>query len=238
MTDTRPSPPSRLGWPVRRVHKWMSIAVGGFLLLWVVSGLVMITPGAEELGPPPSLDYGAMQIAPAAAVQAIAGNDTGSVAGIRLQRLRDRLVYVVALRGKPPGLVDAGTGAVVVITPELAADLARDRLPAGTAVLRVERIERGGFGYNGPLPAYRVDLADGRGTRAYVSAETGEVQRNARYNRVRGMFAALHVFAPLQLVPGGERSRKLALWGTGVVAIAVGLTGYWMALPRRKRGGP
>lgn len=223
-------------WTVRRLHKWMSVAVGVFVFGWVVTGLVMIIPGPDESGGPAApVDYAALAITPAAAVRTVEASSGVPAGNLRLGRLGDRIVYVVSPRDRPPQLVDAASGALVSLTPELAGELARHRLPATVRVTSVTRIERHSLSYHGPLPAYRVDFDDARGTRAYVNAVTGEVQRNGRFNRFKGLFASLHLFQPLDALPGGSRARKAALWLTSGIVIGISLTGYWLALPRRWR---
>lgn len=228
----------RAKWPLRRIHKWMSVAIGMILLLWVVTGLVMIIPLAPPArGPQARIDFATLTITPAQAAQTAGPlRPDKAIDGVVMRRLGDRIVYVVWITdGAPPVLVDAASGEVVAITPELARGLAVEGLPGNPPITRFERFDTRPFGYFGPVPSYRADIDDGNGTRAWVNAATGEVQRNAGSARVKGFISSLHEFMPLNGLPGENRTRRTALWITSIITIAVALTGYWMALPTRRK---
>lgn len=233
-TNTEPRPRSR--WPIRRIHKWMSVTVGFVVLIWLVSGLVMIAYGeGGGGGPRTAIDFSVMVVSPAEASRIGSAALRGArVRSVAIRRLLDRLAYNV-WTDSGTVVIDAATGAVVTFTPDLAGRLALEGLPAGSTIEAMVRIDRASAGYAGPLPAFRVDVADGRGTRAYVNATTGEVQRRSRAERMRAFLTSLHGFGPINALPHGNRARQLALWLTSLVGIGVALTGYWMALPRPKR---
>ncbi len=238
MTGTPRERAARSRWPVRRIHKWMSVAVGACIFTWVVSGLVIIAPVGTRTRPAATArpDFSVMAVSPAQAVAAARAAHPGAeVTNLTMRRLGPELAFQVTLRGAGAVLVDARTAQLVSVTPELAARLVLEGLPAGATVARVERVERRQFGYFGPLPAFRVDIADDALTRGFVSVSTGEVVRTDRAGRLRLFVGSFHEFFPLEWLSGGELIRPWLLWITSLVAIAIVLTGYWISLPRKAR---
>ncbi|HXE57812.1 MAG TPA: PepSY domain-containing protein [Gemmatimonadales bacterium] len=227
-----------MAWRINRVHKWISVVVGAALLVWVVSGVVMILPGAggvRRAATPTSFE--GFTLAPAEVARLLrerVGHDA-PIRELRLVALLDRPTYLVTA-GRGTYLVDAATGEPVPFTPELALALARrahpEAEPAGPAEL-IERHEA--FGYAaGPLPVYRIRFADARGTVAYVSPRDGTVERVSRLRRLRNAIHRLHRFHPLNVVVG-DAAEKAALHVASAATLAAIATGYWLALRRTRR---
>ena len=234
MTESARVPRRASRWPLRRIHKWMSVSIGVILLAWVVSGIIMMTP-AKPLpsGRAATVDYGTMQVSLAQAVQtATAGADGAAIEWITTRRLTNRFFYVIGLAGNRRALVDAASGALTTITPELAGAIARDGLPESVTVTSVQRFETEQSGYDGPLPVYRVDLSEG--ITAWVGALAGEVTRRNASGRWHEFWGSIHTFRPVRRM-AGRNTQFLSLVITGAISIAVALTGYWMALPKRAR---
>jgi len=243
VTPTRRPPSS----PYRRTllssrwwHNWIGVFIGVILTLWVVSGVIMLLPVSDvsRAGPGTGkpIDWSVATISPAQAVAAAFAADTVlQVDGVSIIRLRDRPVYQVRLHGRPPTLIDAGTGRLITIDKALAVAIAGDPI-AGLPVERVELVERRGGGYTGAVPAWHVVYGDDAGTEAWVPVATGDVRRSERADRTRAFWGHdVHVFAPLKEIRGGDRSRKGMLWLTSIISMVVILTGYWLSLPRRWR---
>jgi hypothetical protein len=213
---------------IRWWHKWIGIVIGLVLLLWVVSGLVMILPvtatgrGGDRGAPP---DWATATVSPAQALQAaVTANGGGTLRRIELKRIRGAAAYQVRLDKGPVVLVDATTAAPIRITAELAAAIAAEGVDGATPS-NVELVGN----------KWHLDLGGGR--RAEVHAETGDVTRSARLDRFREALGHdLHVFAPLRSLPGEQATRLGSLWITGLISLVSILTGYWLALPKRWRG--
>jgi hypothetical protein len=225
-------------------HKWIGIAIGLVLVLWVVSGIAMMAPlspavwGADI--PEPPLDLAGVTITPnqAAAIAGQHRSDTDSPAALRTIVLRPLLgaaVYLVTHADAAPVLVDAGSGEVIAITADRAREIA-SRAVAGRTPISADRITKAPIGYGGRLPAYRMVFDDPAGTIAIVAEATGELSRTGRWDRRKMLLGHyVHVFVPLKALPGGDRTRIAALVGTGIVALLSIFSGYWLSLPGRVR---
>lgn len=228
---------------MRSWHKWIGIAIGLVLLVWVVSGIAMIAPmssavwgsGAVE----PSLDIDGVVVTPNHAISiarsSVAAGELGAIRSVTLAPLLDAIVYQVTPTRGEPVLIDAGTGAMVTITGKRASAIASSVEP-GSAPVSVEHIVTRPIGYGGRLPAWRVAFGDDAATVAIVAEATGEMTRTQRRDRIL-MVAGhyMHVFVPMKQLPGGEVTRKAALVATGLVAVLSIVSGYWLALPVRLR---
>lgn len=228
---------------IRTWHKWIGIAIGVVLLLWVVSGIAMIAPmspvvwgtGMAEL----TIDIDDVMVTPNDAVSiaggSVAARRDAAIRSVTLRPLLDAVVYQVTPTRGEPVLVDAGTGELIAITAERAAAIASSAMPGG-APASIERIVSAPIGYNGRIPAWRVSFSDRAATEAIVAEATGEMARTQRRDRLMMVVGHyVHVFVPLKKLPGGDTTRKAAMVGTGLVALLSIVSGYWLALPARLR---
>jgi hypothetical protein len=214
--------------------------VGVVLVVWIVSGLVMLLPSSRaRITPTPPTDFSQLTITPAAAAgTALAERPGGRVRGVDLRRVGDRVAYVVAVEAGHPVLVDATDGHVVTVTESLAVSIATGLEGSGFRIASVRRADRHRASYfASPLPVWQVRFAAPAGLVTYVNALTGEVRRTTRRERGAAIVRSLHSFAPLNMAPGGNRARYLALWAASLVALGAAVLGYWLALPRRWRWG-
>jgi uncharacterized iron-regulated membrane protein len=225
---------------IYKLHKWIAVAVGVFFLVWLTSGIVMILPPLFP-GPPreqksAALDFREITVSPAQAVANLA-KALGSyprVSRVTLRPIGKVLAYEVSVQSGNSHLIDARSGQVFTITPEIAEQIARGNLPSQGRVLQIERINRHSYAYQwGPIPAYRIVFDNDQSTSYYVSTHDGTVRRSDRWNRVRGVMESLHTFRPLKLITKREAVRKGMLILLSVVGIGAALTGYYLSLPRR-----
>jgi hypothetical protein len=224
---------------ITRLHRWIAIPIGVFILVWSISGIVMVAaPRLVPPAPQPSsgpLDLAGVGVSPAEAVASVEKRigTTVSVQSLTLKRIGDVPVYSVSVEGKGLNLVDARTGQMFTMGPELAERIARRNVPAQAATRRVELVTERAPSYPwGPLPAYRVSF-DGVGSDYYVSTEDGSVLRFDTRHMVVGLIESLHTFAPVRLLTEREGVRQGLLLLTSIVAVGLGITGYFLALPRR-----
>lgn len=188
-----------LRWAVR-VHKWFALVVGIQIFIWIIGGVVMsILPiervrGEHHMAPAPTgvLDPSSM-VSMTEAVQAAGAS--GQVTAIALQTWQGRSVYNVARADGGSALVDARTGArITPVDRETAIEIARADYAGEPEIAAVEFFPEPTGEYRVAGGAWRIDFADGEGTRIYVAPDTGLVM--ARRNdvwRVYDFFWMLHI---------------------------------------------
>jgi hypothetical protein len=134
-------------------------------------------------------------------------------------------------------LLDAATGEIVEITPEVAEALARERLSlAGEGssppkLMEIERLNSHDLMYPfGNLPVYRVQFEGDGSNLYYVSANAGTVSQSNQLTRIRGAITSLHTFEPVRLITDSSAVRKGLLILFSSIGVAAALTGYYLAL--------
>lgn len=216
------------------LHRWLSLAALAQLLVWTSSGLFFaVTPIARVRGedrvvarPPAPIPWEQVGRLPA---EALAGAEEATV------RVVDGRTIVVA-RG--PGerrfAVDAATGRAVAFDAAAAERIARADQAGSPRALAVAEIRTAPLEYRGgEVPAWRVDLDDGRSTRVYVDAATGAVaaRRNGLW-RAYDFLWALHI-----MDYGGHEdfnSVWLVLFAALGLATALSGTALWVLRAARR----
>jgi len=227
----------RFGW--RRIHKWIGVAGGTFLLVWIISGIVISIPGGGATAlsrRAVTIDYGSLTVSPADAIASLAprGVTPESVRVIRLTSLGSRTVYLVQDRGQGPTLVDAITGEIVTIDADEALRVATELYEGPGAPDAPELLERHDLRYfNGELPVYRVGFGDSHGTELTVAVRSGTVFWRDGRSRFRSYMGAFHDLWPIRPLLG-TKPYIAAMFGGGLLALFTTLTGYWLAF---RRGG-
>jgi uncharacterized membrane protein YkoI len=180
-----------------RLHKWAALIIGLQVLAWVAGGLVMSAIPIERV-------RGEHNIAEPAAALDLAGvmapQDAAARAGImpssaELRPWLGRTIYEFGREGEAALIVDAVSGEVLSPIDEAAAIAAARADYAGEAeIAAVTFFAEPTWESRRDMPTWRVDFADGEGTRLYVSAATGEVvaRRNDVW-RVYDFFWMLHI---------------------------------------------
>jgi hypothetical protein len=169
------------------LHRWLGIGVGFLFALWFASGAVLCfvpfpsLPTSARIGRSEPIDFGRVMVAPADALTA--------ASGLPVQALR-----LISMQGQPRYVLSLTDGAVLSVSAESGKLLGP--LPANTARAIADSFSgypatgiTGPFDYDqwvvhdqydGFRPFYRVALTDGRGTRLYVSTQSGEVLQQTR----------------------------------------------------------
>lgn len=221
---------------IRTVHKWIGIAVGLVLLMWSVTGIIMILPGrpSEDAGAP--IDLARATIPPAAALAGLTGRDPArAVRSLALIPILDRLVYQIEA-GRKTYLIDASSGERVEITAETAREIAVRKFRGTPGQIQVERLVAHDAGYAaGTLPVYRVQMGDSRSTVSYVSERDGSVVTRDSRRQLRLTAGRLHDFSIIRLVGRADWFHRSLAVGAGLIVIGSILTGYWLAIPVRAR---
>ena len=180
------------------IHRWMGVTLGLLMLLWCVSGIVMIW------NPYPSItlgdhDYRVEGLAPVIAPDRMALPaipEAATISSARIEMLADRPVISLAWNegeASKRGLFDLATAAAVEGINEAEAlavartYAARHKLKGAPEFIRsMERDEFVVAGYfNARRPFHQVALKDPEDTVLYISSKTGEVsQRTTGSQRV------------------------------------------------------
>lgn len=221
------------------LHRWLGIALGLQMLLWFVSGVVMLYVPFPELTPAERLQR--LQPLPAAAVNVSAWQAwsalglAGEPGQVRLTAAPQRPAYHFLADGRwHTAWADSGEARAPVSALEAAAAASAF---AHAPVSAVEHVERDQWTVSRSLdawrPLYRVALDDAAGTELYVSARTGEVVRDTTASERGWNWAGsvLHwvYFAPLRA--HAELWRQLVLW-LAAVATVLALSGSWLGIQR------
>lgn len=221
---------------VFKSHKWLAVATGLLTLMWFVSGIVMLVPvrffggpGFKSTEGPPGPDYRqvALSVPQAIATVETELGRTVKVTGMEFRRLAGRLFYRVQTDGAGSHLVDAVTGERYVIDEAAARELLRLVEPeAHVAAVTLVKDFDSDYTY-GPLPAYRLVLADGSRTAYYISTDTGEIRGTNREGRWRSFIAGTHTFDFLRPVMTSAAHRLLLI---GTSAIGTLMTVFGLAI--------
>ncbi len=200
-------------------HRWLGIALGLFVLAWVVSGVVMLFVGYPKLTPAEHLS----RLQPLSADCCIAPDAALAASGDPRTPLSLRLT---GAGGSPRYLLDYGDGPLLAVDarsgkriPHIGAAeaLASARQFAGAQVRLLDRVEEDAWTRNHALarerPLYRLQADDGEGRLLYVSSHTGLVVRDATaHERSWNLLGAwLHWLYPLREV------MPKALWSVALV---------------------
>jgi hypothetical protein len=180
------------------VHKWLALLIGVQVVFWVVSGLFFtLFPieqiRSEHLVRPPQA---------ARAIDATALGDLGLIhdaqnrppTKVTLEQRADGLVAVAEFADGDPILFDAVT--LRPLSPlgrDAALRIARGHVTLTSAPVSAVLISEQSAEYRGPLPAWRVQFAEG-GLSVYVAANTGIVTaRRSDLWRLYDTLWALHI---------------------------------------------
>lgn len=209
---------------LRKLHKWVGLAIGLQFLLWLSSGLVMslfdhqVVAGKQHRAPAQALPAWPLHgvLAPADILVA-AGKPVESIDS---HWLAQRPAYRLK-NSEDTWLVDAGNGQPLPVTASHAQEVARaDYKGEGRAgppeLLKEPTLEI--RKHNGQ--AWRVDFNDADGTTIYVSAQDGRIleRRNTTW-RLFDIAWMLHIM---------DYSGREDFNNSLVVMMALG--GLWMAL--------
>jgi Na+-transporting NADH:ubiquinone oxidoreductase subunit F len=218
----------------RTVHKWMGIVIGLVLLMWTITGIIMVLPmkRLRDTGLKP-IEVARATISPAQVVARLAERDsTPPVRSIGLVMIADNVVYQVETRRRTL-LINAETGEPFEISAAVAEQVARASLQGTPGQVAVERLTQYDARYSGgDLPTYRVSLGDSANTVSYVSARNGSIVSADSRRRLRGVVGKLHDFSAIKAVISADWVRRSLAITACVLSIISIFTGYWLAWPR------
>ena len=226
-------------------HRWLGIGLGLFVLLWIVSGVVMLFVAYPKLTPEEHLSRlqplsAECCIAPGAALAASA--DPRTPLSVRLTGAGGSPRYLLDYGDGPLLAIDARTGRRIEhIGPTEA--LASARQFAGDAEVRLlDQVEEDAWTRNHALarerPLYRVQADDAERRLLYVSSHTGLVVRDATaHERAWNLLGAwLHWLYPLREVMP-KAAWSVALVYGALLAAMLTLLGMLIGLLRWRFAG-
>ena len=218
----------------RRWHIWLAWIAAIPVLLWIVSGLVMVARPIEEV-------RGEGLLKPAREIRLVGTPIPPRVAGVPLSSLslEQRAAgprWVVKLPDGTTRLADPDTG--LLLSALSAAEAAREveaRYAGSASVQSVTktRADDPPIDLRRPISAWQVSMKDG--TRFYVDSASGQiVATRTRWWRFYDFMWGLHIMDP------GTREDTHNPWviGFGLIALALSVIGA-VLLPmtiKRKRG--
>jgi hypothetical protein len=221
----------------RQWHRWGAWSIGIFVLMWTCTGVVMITPSVQPSGAggePRLAGVDGAVIAPAAALAAAELPAGSAPRAMSLRMIGDRLAWQVQPPSGHQRLIDAHTAQRIQVDSATAPILARESLGSAPPVTSVVHLTESDGRYRGQLPAWRVSFADRRRTRAYVTP-WGVVSFTDLLTPLKQVSGQMHTFT----IPGLQwprgTARRLTLTVAGAVTVALGLTGFVLLLPLRRR---
>ncbi|HSR90906.1 MAG TPA: PepSY domain-containing protein [Gemmatimonadales bacterium] len=203
-------------------HKWIGVSVGVILAMWLFTGIIMVSGPRPPIPPTPRLDFSAAVISPAQA----SAKSSAPVTRIDLIPIGTAPVYKLSTASGTV-LVDARSGELVVINDSLATVIAR--LVSGVSAPAKAKRLGSGEGASG----YRVVFSDEASTVVEIEA-SGAARVTDKLKRFRNVMGGLHTFGVLRGVNasrGTIEGMMILIAGTALVSV---VTGYVMALPRRR----
>ena len=223
------------------LHKWLAVTVGGFFLIWLLSGIVMVSAPFSVSMPSPTpapLDISKISVSLAEAIAGLAktGGALPQVISVTLKQVADMVVYEIVTASGERHFIHAQTGQPFTITPEIAEQIVRRYVPSQIPVLQGDLVTSHSLTYQwGPLPVYRFTFDRDRSTIYYVALHDGGVQRASRWRWIQDAVASLHTFDPLKLIVKQDIVRDGLLVLLSLVGIGASVTGYYLAVPRWRR---
>ncbi len=233
----------------RRIHFWVGLFIFIQIVFWIVSGMGYSVIYDRALGG----ERQTRNIEPSPLAVRDVGMTVDQIPGVLRQRfgqpvsirsvilqshnLDGRPIYVVATEESDhPVIIDANSGEPIeALNAEQATAIARQDFTGSAPVESVETITRPyqkGYDYFGELPVYRVDFANWKGTRIYVSPYTGEIKLRRNIDKTLfDLFWTLHMFGYVSHDIGGNP----AMIATGVISLILFVTGTTLYVPFIKR---
>ena len=226
----------------RALHKWIFIFMSAFILIWLISGILIVTPtgwsGAASRHSMPAVNYRNASLSPAEAIKRLEQHtDTGlDIRNIQLQQINDQLLYRINAKGSKPRHIDAVSGEYFEFTPELAEDIARSNFDIDAPLLEITRLTAHDTSYLfGELPVFRIRFENNPDASYFVSESNGRVSRHTLLSRIRSVIVSLHAFEPVEMLTHSKSLRKTLLVLTCTISLLGALIGIYLTLPAGRK---
>ena len=219
------------------VHRWVSLLALAQLLVWTATGLFFAVVPITRIRGEDRVARSAPAPIPWERVGTMPREALAGAEEVALRVVDGRVLFLArAEQGERRWAVDGETGGPVSLDAAAAERIARTDQVGAPRAAAVEPVESAEGEYRGrPVPAWRVDLDDGRGTRVYVDAATGAV--TARRN---GLWRVYDFLWGLHIMDYREREDFNHPWlvAFGVLGLATAPTGSILWFARALRRGP
>lgn len=228
---------------MRRIHKWLAVSAGVFLIVWLLSGITMIS-GHLIVDPWPhdqqraSIDFHKVLVSPGEVVarlgsQADHAGREPEVRRMNLVPLHHRMLYQVELESGKTLLVEADTGHRFEVTSAFAVQRLREGFAISSELESVDLVHRHDLYYSwGPLPVYRASFTGNSGTWFFFAPGDGSMRRSDGLSAVLMVLEGLHTFEPIMWLTGRKSARDIVLVFFSLVGVAAAGTGYYLAFKR------
>ena len=221
------------------LHRWLGVGLGLFVLLWFISGLVMLYVAYPKLNQEERLSK--LQVLDLSKIK-FSAEKAWNIAGnrnipekVRLNMQSDRPTYHF-LQDDSWLSIWADTGQRLSVSNDLIRDSVREFAPHAD-IHSSDLITRDQWsissGLNAHRPLHRIALENAMGTELYVSSHTGEIvldtQLNERTWNWLGSVIHWIYFTPLRVER--ELWRQVIMWTSGAAFLLIAL-GMWLGIQR------
>jgi hypothetical protein len=227
-------------------HRYLGIAVGVLMLMWFISGTVMMYVPYPQLSPEQHLstlspiplntccDAGRIKLA-----------DDQPIVALQIETLLGNPVTRIRPDGRPPIYVTLADGAPVAIEAGNARAIAAESAPRITGqnsgAASADVIDRDQWtvveDYEGDRPLYRFSYEDPQHTQAYISSSSGEVVLwTTGAQRFWNWIGAVpHWLYFTQLRSNGPLWSRIIIW-TSIVGAFLTTLGLYLGVMQFRRG--
>ncbi len=228
---------------IYKIHKWIGIIFGIILFLWILTGMGFLLPrpniATQQIATLSEEELSSVSLTPVEAVQELnkIKKSSPSVRSIVLKKVDGKLMYKINVKGGKPFLLNADSGKLFTITPEIAERIAKNHLLKKASVSQVILVKRRNASYPfGPLPAYGIVFDDQQNTIVCVSTIDGKVTRISN-DRIK-LLSINHDIHNLKIIMTIINSKfliKFLVISFSVILIIGTITGYLVSFPIRLR---
>ena len=237
-TASEARPPARarrIAWAPRWLvvlHRYLGVALGALMLLWCLSGMVMLfvaypsVSQDERLARLPRIDWSHCCVMDAAAPA------QARVRGAAIEQLAGAPVLRLRLAEGPPRLIDLSNGQVLRGASRTDALAVAEAWGPPTAVVPLIRDQwTVGGEFNRGRPFWRIRLGDPQATDIYVSRRNGEVvQHTTRASRTLNWMGAVpHWLYPTLLRQHPAVWTQVVIW-TSLAGVFLTLCGLYLGV--------
>ncbi|WP_126177279.1 PepSY domain-containing protein [Tsuneonella rigui] len=160
---------------LRKIHKWVGLAIALQFVLWAISGAAMALLDMEAVagGPRPQAIQSALAGEATGWPEIVGQLDDGKIEGLRLRTLLDRPVVEVR-NTRSTRMFDARTGEAIRITATAARAVSQAVHPADARPVSASLLTETSLPVREHQPPiWQVEFADEKSSTYYVSATTG-----------------------------------------------------------------
>jgi len=228
---------------LRTLHKWIFIFMGAFILIWCLSGVLMVLPqqlfGESIRFSRPAVDYRNVTLSPAGAIARLrqyTGHEVNA-RRVELLQIHYQLLYRIEAGDHTNHYIDALSGRRFEFTPALAEDIARNAFGIRKPAIESTRLTEHDKSYPlGQLPVYRVRFEAKPDVQYYVNEANGRVTRSTTTASIRNVIMALHALEPVEQLTHNRELRRNLLVLTGTISLLGAVFGYILTLPAGRKG--